>query len=302
MFRVNKKLYYYEIFFERILNLYSTNLLPSVILFTGKEGLGKKNFITHFLHKITSENIILNQKNKPFTEDTQKFLNKLVNNNNPNVRYVFKNNENMSISIEQIRDVITYTNKSAFNDEPRYIIISNPEYLNINAANAFLKVLENPPKNTFFFLITDNENNILKTIISRCVKFKINFNNTENKEILDNLLIDFNMSSQDSSIFINKFETAGYILNKIIFLKDNKIDKFSLIDAIIFCLDKFKIKKDYIYLKYALDFSNIFFYNKITLDFKKIQKKYDLFLYKFSNCIKYNTSFDPLKKILNNSN
>ena len=47
--------------------------------------------------------------------------------------------------------------------------------------NALLKILEEPPKNTFFILIASNKDKLLDTILSRCCDFY--FSKTENKKI-----------------------------------------------------------------------------------------------------------------------
>ena len=52
------------------------------------------------------------------------------------------------------------------------------------AANCLLKTLEEPPEFVYFILISSNENMILKTIQSRCMKVKF-------KNINDKLLYDY---------------------------------------------------------------------------------------------------------------
>ena len=54
----------------------------------------------------------------------------------------------------------------------KVILISNAESLTINAANALLKILEEPPENSYLILTTQNISSLLPTIISRCVMFK----------------------------------------------------------------------------------------------------------------------------------
>jgi len=56
----------------------------------------------------------------------------------------------------------------------RIIIIDNIENLTNDAANAFLKTLEEPPDYNIFFLITSRENDVPVTIRSRCVKVLFN--------------------------------------------------------------------------------------------------------------------------------
>ena len=57
-----------------------------------------------------------------------------------------------NIEINQIRELITSLNKSSFNNKPRFVLIDNIEFLNNNAINALLKILEEPNYNVYFIL------------------------------------------------------------------------------------------------------------------------------------------------------
>ncbi len=83
--------------------------------------------------------------------------------------------------------------KSVVNNYKVYFII-NAECMNISSFNKLLKVLEEPCENVIGFLITENTNQIIPTIRSRCKRFKTNYNikqenenNTEELEKLKNI-------------------------------------------------------------------------------------------------------------------
>ena len=84
------------------------------------------------------------------------------------------------IEISQIREMIRYTQKSNFNNQPRIVLIDNIENLNTNSTNALLKVVEEPNKDIYFILIHNDNKRISPTLRSRCLSFKINlsFNET----------------------------------------------------------------------------------------------------------------------------
>ena len=52
--------------------------------------------------------------------------------------------------------MIANLNKSSFNSKPRFILIDNIEFFNLNSINALLKILEEPPINCFFVLVNNN--------------------------------------------------------------------------------------------------------------------------------------------------
>lgn len=72
------------------------------------------------------------------------------------------------ITINDIRSVITFASQSPLYEKGhKIIIIAEAERLNIEASNALLKMLEEPPARTIFFLLYKNEAAILPTIYSR---------------------------------------------------------------------------------------------------------------------------------------
>ncbi len=77
------------------------------------------------------------------------------------------------ITIEQVRTLLNSLKQKAAVAGPRIIIIDSVDNLNRQAANALLKMLEEPPLNAFFLLICHSAGGVLPTIRSRCLM--INF-------------------------------------------------------------------------------------------------------------------------------
>ncbi len=72
------------------------------------------------------------------------------------------------IGIEEIKNLHKKMFLKAFGGKHKACILWGVEKMNSQAANAFLKILEEPPKNTFFFLIAEDAEMVLPTILSRC--------------------------------------------------------------------------------------------------------------------------------------
>ena len=72
------------------------------------------------------------------------------------------------ISVEQARDLKKFFQLSAADGGRRVVIIDSADELNPNAANAILKVLEEPPAKTTLLLISHRPTGLLPTIRSRC--------------------------------------------------------------------------------------------------------------------------------------
>ena len=69
----------------------------------------------------------------------------------PNFFLIENNLLEENIKIEQVRNLLKFLNKSTYTRNLKIIMIDSAEYLNLNASNALLKVLEEPQNNTFFF-------------------------------------------------------------------------------------------------------------------------------------------------------
>ena len=73
-----------------------------------------------------------------------------------------------SISVDQARDLPEFFSKTPSQAPHRVAIIDAADDLNVNAANALLKVLEEPPERGVLFLVTHAPGRLLATIRSRC--------------------------------------------------------------------------------------------------------------------------------------
>ncbi len=80
---------------------------------------------------------------------------------------------NPSISIERIREIRRASSYRSLEGKGRVVIFVDAERMTLEASNALLKVLEEPPPKTYLFLISSKANLLLPTITSRCqlVKF-----------------------------------------------------------------------------------------------------------------------------------
>ena len=77
-------------------------------------------------------------------------------------------NLNRSIKVEQVRELAEFLSLSAALSAWRVVIIDSVDDLEPSGANALLKMLEEPPPNTIFFLVSHAAGRLLPTIRSRC--------------------------------------------------------------------------------------------------------------------------------------
>ncbi len=77
------------------------------------------------------------------------------------------NNKQGIISVATASEVIHKLNLKSFESDIKVMVIWLAERMNIQTSNKLLKLIEEPPAKTFFILISENPNLILKTILSR---------------------------------------------------------------------------------------------------------------------------------------
>ena len=77
------------------------------------------------------------------------------------------------ISVDQIRELSSFANLSAHCGGYRVVLIHPTEAMNNNAANSLLKTLEEPTDKLLFLLVTHKPQQLLPTILSRCLSFTV---------------------------------------------------------------------------------------------------------------------------------
>jgi len=88
------------------------------------------------------------------------------------LQFIGAENKQGNITAEECNDINRKINLKSFESEYKILVIWMPEYLTKNG-NKLLKLIEEPPPNTLFILVAENEELILPTIISRTQLVKI---------------------------------------------------------------------------------------------------------------------------------
>lgn len=76
-------------------------------------------------------------------------------------------NKQAIISRDESREIIKTLSLKSFESPYKVMIIWQPEYMHGSAANGILKILEEPPQNTYFLLVSNAHDQLLPTILSR---------------------------------------------------------------------------------------------------------------------------------------
>jgi DNA polymerase III delta' subunit len=96
---------------------------------------------------------------------------KVAADNHPDVHLV--DDTGQSVGVDAIRQMVANAHIRPFEAEAKVYIIKRAEEMTVQAQNALLKTLEEPPNNTFFFLCGQAIGKLLPTVISRCILARV---------------------------------------------------------------------------------------------------------------------------------
>ncbi len=88
------------------------------------------------------------------------------------LQFIGAENKQGNIPTEECKDILHKLALKSFESEFKVLIMWMPEYLG-NEGNKLLKLIEEPPVNTLFIFVAENESLVLPTILSRCQLVKI---------------------------------------------------------------------------------------------------------------------------------
>lgn len=228
----------------------------------------------------------------------------------PDIEIINKNNEN--IKIDEVREIIYSSIESSFNSPKKIFILCGIENLRKESSNALLKILEEPPKNVYFILLSRTLN-IIPTIKSRTIKFHLSGMNNEelgvSKEIYyffdgnENDILEFkrqNLSLDDIQFQINTVEDILQIVTE---MKNYTSGEFAVKNSLDLTI---KYNKSIELIAQRIRFwelENVYFFiNEIENELKKEKEFLIDFLSKIIINAKNSVETEDLKNLINLKN
>ncbi len=185
---INKKYPWQKTIWQRL--MIDKKRLPHALLLRGQSGIGKLNFAISLSQALLCEQVNSNHQACGTCPSCGWF----EQDNHPDFRLISPEQDSgkedeagdkatkkkTQIVIDQIRGLSDFLSLSSHKSDGLRIVVIHPaEGLNAAAANALLKMLEEPPPNVVFVLVAHQAHKILPTIMSRCQKIDMPVPSTE---------------------------------------------------------------------------------------------------------------------------
>lgn len=190
--------------------------LPHALLLIGPQPLG----IIDFSYKMSAA-ILCSQEQRPCGECKSCRL--ILSKEHPDICCLEPDKSGGIIKIDQIRDLHSLVFRSPQLGGKRIIIINPAEKMNVSAANALLKLLEEPPSCVIFLLIAEQISTLPATIVSRCQQWRFPSADILNADYLT--MAEGYSSDSDKGIF---FEKLSSVIQDLTELMNNKLSVCAL--------------------------------------------------------------------------
>jgi DNA polymerase-3 subunit delta' len=174
------------------------------------------------------------------------------------------------------------------------VLIDNIELMNVNSVNALLKFLEEPNANINFILINNNKQ-ILPTLKSRCINFKVFLSFKQSIDIINNIITAdvYDMINEE---LIDNYITPGRLFQILRISNEYNIDlKKTNLKKLLIVLIKDKIyKKDKYLNEIFYYFVESFFRKNLTINNISLHNFYSYFMNKIKDNKIYNLDEESL--------
>tara|TARA_Y100000996_G_scaffold238908_1_gene187803 strand:- start:2662 stop:3636 length:975 start_codon:yes stop_codon:yes gene_type:complete len=152
---------------EKYIDLLIKEKLHHAYLFFGREGLGKELLLSTLSQGILCEDTTLFPCGKCHN------CKLVLSQNHPDLHILEIEEGKKNISISQILDLREKIYESSFLGKNKIILIPNIEFMSRDASDSILKILEEPPKDTFFVMSSHFIHLIPSTIRSRSIEIEV---------------------------------------------------------------------------------------------------------------------------------
>ncbi|MFI4818988.1 MAG: DNA polymerase III subunit delta' C-terminal domain-containing protein [Enterobacterales bacterium] len=201
-------------YYKKIINSYIKGFGHHALIIYSNFKNGKKSLCYAIIRWL-----MCNKKYKKKSCGNCQSCNLMLSNNHPDYYNLdFKK----KIGVDDIRLITENIYNKSRQNGSKVIFLNNSSFLTEQACNALLKILEEPPKNTYFILSCNSLFKLSKTLLSRCICFNIKkINEKDSLKWLKKKFIDYNEFSIVSSLRLSDGYPlkAKYLLKKELWIE-----------------------------------------------------------------------------------
>src|SRR5687767_7874996 len=142
---------------------------------------------------------------------------KVDDENHPDVLWIRPESKLRVITIDQMRGVMQTIHLKPTQAPFKVGIIVSAERLNVQAANAFLKTLEEPPADSILILLTTEPQRMLETIISRCLRLNFSVGSAvqHSPDFVAWLEQFGNVAGSEQRSLLSRYQLLSTLLNRL---------------------------------------------------------------------------------------
>jgi DNA polymerase-3 subunit delta' len=161
---VNRLLPWQRPVWEQVWQLRQTERLPHALLLCGIAGMGKDHFARLLGHALLCE--ATTEEGLPCGTCRSCLL--TLAGTHPDLHRCEPEEDKTFINVDQIREIGRFLELKSHYGRHKIVVITPAERMNVNAANALLKLLEEPPAGTHLLLVSSRPAALAATVRSRC--------------------------------------------------------------------------------------------------------------------------------------
>lgn len=138
-------------------------------------------------------------------------------------QYIAEENKQGMIYVDEASEILQKLSRKSYEAEYKVSLIWLPETMNLTCANKILKVLEEPPANTLFILVSEEEQRLISTIRSRCQSIRLP--KIAGQDLAD-ALADHPALGDNNPAVVARIANGNYILAEEM-LREDEVRKYN---------------------------------------------------------------------------
>ena len=247
---------------KAVLEAYNNHTLHNSWLISGERGIGKATFAYKFARFLLDPN----RSKESLNTSPDSASNRLISSGaHPDLKVIerdyietdrkkiiksIKDGEAMGadelqnlkksafIRIDEVRAINEFMAKKSSQDGWKVVIVDSVDDMNANAANALLKVLEEPPAQSIILLISHNVERLLPTIKSRCRKLVLK---PLSEDVVKSLLRRYRPEMSESEVKGIAHIASGSIGKALAYADGGALEFYEGLQKIVFAGSRFKL-------------------------------------------------------------